>query len=47
MVLKFRMCRLEDHFGAPLGLVNWRLERVVVVVASFIVAYRVIEAQLT
>jgi hypothetical protein len=46
MVLKFRMCRLEDHFGAPLGLVNWRLERVVVV-ASFIVAYRVIEAQLT
>ena len=45
MVLKFRMYRLEDHFGAPLGLVNWRLERVVV--ASFIVAYRVIEAQLT
>ena len=39
MVLKFRMCRLEDHFGAPLGLVNWRLERVVVV-ASFIVTYR-------
>jgi hypothetical protein len=39
MVLKFRMYRLEDHFGAPLGLVNWRLERVVVV-ASFIVAYR-------